>query len=722
MKGIFLSIIITLISTSSLFADGGMWLPMLVEQQIGNMQKNGFNLSAEDIYSVNKACMKDAVMLFGGGCTAEIVSNQGLILTNHHCGRSNIQSHSTLEHDYLTDGYWAKTLNDELICNNLEVKILSYMDDVTERFNNTNNPDSVIRVLKQESLEKNGQYYDTEVESLYAGNKYYIFVYQTFKDIRLVGCPPSAVGNFGGDTDNWMWPRHSGDFSMFRIYADKNNNPANISTENVPYKPKKHFKISIKGVNEGDFTMVFGFPGTTEEYKSAIGVEFTTNVTRPARVFIRGEKMAIMQEAINNSRAVRLKYTSRMANVENAKKKWEGEILGIKRYNAIAKKYQFEEDFLKKINSNTDSNQKYGTLPQKFKDIYKQEGKYMRADAYFVEAIYTLPMFEQVRILQKLIDNADNSDKKQIIEGVNSTLKSLLSNISSCDSVLEHKMFNKMIKIYADSCEEFLPNEFKKFYNNYCKGSADKYTEYFYQNSILVDTVKLKEFCQRYILASKQSSKKRTETFITLNTELQSDPAVVMYNNFLRMYFSKISSHLQNAETELNNLNNQYQKALLELLPEKIPFPDANLTLRFTYGKNEGIEPRDGIIYKPFTTLDGVIEKDNPEIYDYHVPEIIKKLYKNKDYGQYADNDGKLHVCFIASNHTTGGNSGSPVINANGELIGINFDRNWEGTMSDVMYNKNLCRNISVDIRYVLFLIDKVGGAKRIIEELEIVK
>ena len=707
-----------MLSGMAAYAGGGMWLPILAEQRIADMQKNGFKLTAEDIYSVNKACMKDAVMIFGGGCTAELVSNQGLILTNHHCGRSYIQGHSTLDNDILTNGFWAKDKNGELMCNGLKVNILSYMEDVTPRFKNNADYDSVSNLIIAEAKAKNGIHYDCEIEKFYAGNQYYLFVYQTFKDVRLVGCPPSAVGDFGGDTDNWMFPRHSGDFSMFRIYADKDNNPAEISSSNVPYKPKKYFKISLKGVNEGDFTMVFGFPGSTEEYKSAAGVEFSTNTLLPARVMIRAQKMEIMQEAINRSRAVRLMYTSRLASVENAKKKWEGEILGIKQCGVIQMKRDFEKEFIRKASSNA----AYAKLPQQFDNLYQNVGKNLRADAYFTEAIYTLPFFDLARTMSKLESDCKADNPQEIISNINATRTKLLSALASRDSTLERNLFCRMIKIYADSCPDYTPLWFKELYFDQYGGNAERFTEYYYNNSLITDTAKLKSVIDKYIAAAK-TGKKAEKTFVELNNQITNDPAAKFANTFINMYFSKISRDVNYFDYNVDILNMQYQKALLELMPESIQYPDANFTLRFTYGKNERMTPRDGIEYKPFTTLDGVIAKDNPDIYDYHVPEKLKELYRNKDYGQYADpKDGKIHVCFIASNHTTGGNSGSPVLNADGNLIGINFDRNWEGTMSDIHYSRDLCRNISVDIRYVLFLIDKVGGAKHIINELDIVK
>ncbi|MBQ3688862.1 MAG: S46 family peptidase [Bacteroidales bacterium] len=702
----FFIFFLALITANNVFGQGGMWLPALIENHIKDMQNGGFKLAAEDVYSVNKACMKDAVVLFGGGCTGEIVSSQGLLLTNHHCGRGEIVSHSTLEHDYLTDGFWAKSLSQEIPCKGLNVKILDRMIELPS------DEEERKKAVKEYENSLEGVFEFT-VEKLYAGNLWYMFVYKSFNDVRLVGAPPSAVGNFGGDTDNWMWPRHGGDFSVFRIYADKNNNPTtDYSKDNVPYKPKHHFKISLKGVEKDDFTMVFGFPGTTEEYLPAVAVKAYKDQNYPARIFCRQTRMTLMSEAINADRQVRLKYTSIYAGAENAKKKWEGSVLGLNRFDAVNKKI-LSENALK-----SDSDAK--NILSEYEKIYSEKYKFIMADAYFYESVYQTAQFKIGEKAFALTRIDTETSPQAVVNQAQEILGKTLSFFSSRDSALERKIFTALYQIYSDSCAEFLPEELKGICSANALKTAEDFVNYYYKNSVLSDSTRLKNLVAKYVYLEKNSKKfeKNISDFVEL---IKNDVGIKYYFELIRIYLQQIMPEINAFESQTEKLDKDYQALLMKLSPESIKFPDANSTLRFTFGKVDGYIPRDGVVYNYYTTLDGVIEKDNPQIYDYNVPEKLKKLYQSKDYGRYSDKDGKLHVCFIATNHTTGGNSGSPVVNANGELIGINFDRCWEGTMSDIMYNKEICRNISVDIRYVLFLIEKLGGADNLIKELDIV-
>ncbi|MBQ3657166.1 MAG: S46 family peptidase [Bacteroidales bacterium] len=706
MKKLFI-LFFALITANSVFSQGGMWLPALIGNQIKNMQATGFKLSAEDVYSVNKACMKDAVLLFGGGCTGEIVSDKGLLLTNHHCGRGEIVSHSTLEHDYLTDGFWAKSMAEELPCKGLNVKILDRMIELPS--------DEEERNKAVEEYEKKLEgVFEFTVEKFYAGNLWYMFVYKSFNDVRLVGAPPSAIGSFGGDTDNWMWPRHGGDFSVFRIYADKNNNPTtDYSADNVPYKPKYHFKISLKGVEKDNFTMVFGFPGTTEEYLPKVAVKAYKDKNYPARIFCRQTRMSIMEEAMNADRQTRLNYTSIYNGAENAKKKWEGTILGLNRFDVVSKKEEQEKTLSK--------NSEIKNLLSEYEKLYAEKHKFMMADAYFYESVYQTSQFKLGEKAFPLTRLEIENSPQTIVNQAQEIYEKTLSVFASRDSAVERKIFASLYKIYSDSCKDFMPEALKEIISANNLKTSDDFVNYYYQNSVLSDSTRLKNIILKYVYLDK--NQKKFEKNITDFVEIiKNDIGIKYYFELIRLYFQEIMPGVTDFENKAESLDKQYQALLMKVSPETIKFPDANSTLRFTFGKVDGYIPRDAVVYNYYTTLDGVIEKDNPQIYDYNVPEKLKTLYQSKDYGRYADKDGKIHVCFLASNHTTGGNSGSPVLNANGELIGINFDRCWEGTMSDIYYNPEICRNISVDIRYVLFLIEKLGGAENLIKEMDIAK
>jgi len=660
--------------------------------------------------------MKDAVMIFGGGCTAELISDQGLLITNHHCGFRSIQSHSSIEHDYLTNGFWAMNQSEELVNNGLTVTFLQRMEDVTDIVlanvtDNMSEEDRQKEVAKQiQALEiKNSESgkYKVRVAAFFYGNQYFMFVQKVYTDVRLVGAPPSAIGKFGGDTDNWMWPRHTGDFSIFRIYADKNNEPAKYSPDNVPFKPKKHFPISLKGVKKGDFTMVFGYPGSTREYITSHAVKLTTEVENPNRIKIRQAKLDIINKYMNSDPAIRIKYAAKQAGISNSWKKWIGINRGLKRLDAINKKREFEHNITTWMIEDQNRAQKYGDLLPEYKEIYKELIPYELAWVYFSETYYRLDITSLIRSfsrLERLGEDAKTDD-------IEKTRKSLIATIEKVykdyHQPLDKEIFAKMMKMYATSMDhQFIPSELAAA-NSKFKGDFVKYTEYVYKKSLFTNKEKLMNFVQNYTAKSLK--------------KLQKDPLYKLNDSFFKMYINEVQPNISSLYTKMSRMDRLWMQAIMQFEKDKLLYPDANFTLRVTYGKIDDYFPKDGVKYLPYTTVEGIIEKDNPDIYDYRVPEKLKQLYKDKDYGQYGEN-GKMHVCFTASNHTSGGNSGSPVINGEGQLIGVNFDRNWEGTMSDIMYDPDMCRNISLDIRYALFIIDKYAGAGYLIDEMTIIK
>ncbi len=720
IKRVFaITLSILILSTFVLQAHEGMWIPMLLKKyNIADMQKKGFKLTAEDIYSINKASMKDAVMIFGGGCTGELISDRGLIITNHHCGYSSIQSHSSLEHDYLTNGFWAMSDEEELPNEGLTVTFLMRMEDVTEQVLKGVTDEMTedernklikehITALKEKAGENNN--YQIKVKPFFYGNQYFLFVENVFKDIRLVGAPPSAIGKFGGDTDNWMWPRHTGDFSLFRIYADKNNQPAEYSEDNVPYKPIKHFPVSLKGVKKGDFTLVFGYPGRTEEYLTSYAVDMIQNKINPERIKIRQSIIDIMSKDMEKDPAVRIKYASKYARVSNYWKKWIGENRGLKRLNAVEKKQATEKQLTEWIEGSKDRIAKYGSLLPTYKNIYTDYASYKLAEEYFYEAIWRTESVKFTSKLAGLLQKGNNFTDKDI-ESVKKYAKKFFKNYNKATDV---KIFKSLVYLYYENAgKDFQPEifAFLKPLNHFGiddKTAFDLFTDVYFSKTFYLDEDKFNDFIEKYSYGSETEEK------------IKETPGYNFFYDFVNVYYTKILVNTAKYTNQIDSLNRLYMRALTEADTSKVFYPDANFTLRVAYGNVDTYEPKDGVEYEYYTTLKGVIEKDNPDIYDYKVPARLKELYEKKDYGNYGEN-GKMHVCFIASNHTTGGNSGSPVINANGELIGVNFDRNWEGTMSDIMYDPEMCRNITLDIRYALFIIDKFAGDTRLVDEMTI--
>ncbi len=701
-------------------ADEGMWIPILLEQlNEKEMQDMGFKLTADDIYSINHSSMKDGIVIFGGGCTAEIVSDQGLLLTNHHCGYGRIQRHSSLENDYLTDGFWAMSREEELSNPGLTVTFLVRMEDVSEKMLEGITSD-MSEAARGEKLKENAKaiedeaikdtHYKARIKPFYQGNEFYLFITETYEDVRLVGAPPSNIGKFGGDTDNWMWPRHTGDFSVFRIYADSNNQPAKYSENNVPYTPKFHFPINIQGVEEDDFTFVFGYPGSTQQYIPACRVEHISEVVNPIRIDLRGQRLDIIDNYINQDDLVRLQYSAKAAGIANGWKKWIGENKGIERTAVIATKEANEETFIEWANADPERKDQYGGIIDAFEEIYSKLSTIERELVLLSESAFGIEILRFARSYAGLVKKCEDKEStdEEIAKIVESLKISASRNFKNYHQPLDKKTFIAMITAYLDMGNpDFMPEELdiiqKKF-----KGDIAAYADYVYNNSFLASEASVIAFLDKF-------KKKKYKDIIK-------DPAYSLATAFSEKYNKEIRPLVMKYYAEGDSLQRLYMKGQMEFQPEKRFYPDANFTLRVTYGKVKGFQPRDAVTYKHFTTLEGIMEKEDPNIYDYVVEDRLKELYNNKDYGRYADKDGSMHVCFIATNHTSGGNSGSPLLNDNGELLGINFDRCWEGTMSDIVYDPEMCRNISIDIRYCLFIIDKFAGAGHLVEEMTIIE
>ena len=720
MKKITLLFTILLITVRLSLAGEGMWIPMLLEQlNEPEMKSMGMRISAEDIYSINKSSLKDAILLFGRGCTAEIISDQGLILTNHHCGYGQIQRHSTLEHDYLTTGFWAMDKSQELPNPGLSVTLLIRMEDVTKQILEGIKPGmteaeraAIIKanIGKTEKQAIEGTSYNARVRPFYYGNEYYLFITETFNDVRLVGAPPSNIGKFGGDTDNWMWPRHTGDFSMFRIYVNKNNEPAEYSPDNVPYKPKSHLPVSLKGVEKNDFTFVFGYPGSTQEYLPSYAIEMITETENPPAIRLREKRLGIFDSYMQQSDLVRIQYSNKYAGVANYWKKMIGENRGIRKLDAIEKKQAQEKQFLEWANADAGRAVEYGKLIQAFESAYRKLRPISEAETYLIEAGLGV---EALRFAYSFNQLAEKSKEKTAsAEELNKMVTQLKSSaegfFKNYHKPVDRDVFASLMADWVQHQDvQALPEVVARqaiVYNNDFTAWADEvFTE-----SIFTDAAKLNKFLGSY----KAKSYKKIEA----------DPFYILAQSVYNHYFTKIQPESQQISQQLDSLQRIYMQAQMEFQPNKRFYPDANSTLRVTYGVVDDYFPRDAVFYRHYTTLEGIMEKEDPSVYDYVVEPKLKELYNTKNYGRYAAKDGSMRIAFIGSNHTTGGNSGSPVLNADGQLVGVNFDRNWEGTMSDLMYDPDQCRNISLDIRYCLFIVDKFAGAGHLVEEMTLVE
>lgn len=712
MKVFFNTLYFCLVMVMTAQAHEGMWLPILLN--IDHMQQNGLKLSAEDIYSINQESLKDAIVHFGGGCTAEAISDEGLILTNHHCGYGAIQKLSSVENDYLKHGFWASDNAGELSCAGLSASFVHRIEDVTDRIlegvsdsTSFEERKSLVTLRSAELAAEagEGKFLSAEVKPFFFGNQYILIIKKTYPDVRLVGAPPSSIGKFGGDTDNWVWPRHTGDFALFRIYAGEGNEPAEYSDDNEPYVPVKSLDISLKGVSPGDFTMVYGFPGVTDQYAISEAVEYVTETINPIRIKMREQSLQVIDAAMASSDELRIQYASRQSMISNAYKKWIGQNMGLDRFKAIEKKRQHEEVFIEQ--SRAAGQAAYVDVLDSLRSIENIIIPYQTARDLFIEFFFYGPeVLNFTRRFDALLAAVEsNEPDEKVAELREQALKALESHFKDYHLQTDRAVFETLVGLYAGAVDQELqPGELADFRDKY-NSDPTAYTDRIYGKSVFADREKLER-----ILKSGSSRKL---------LKLKKDPLHALAASFMESYTTQVRPYYDSLGEKRSDLMRKYVKAQMTLNPEEIFWPDANSTLRVTYGKVEGCIPQDGLEYLHSTTLEGVMHKYVPGDKEFDVPDRLIQLYEEKDFGQYGSS-GELNVAFLASNHTTGGNSGSPVLNANGELIGLNFDRSWESTMSDLMFNPEICRNISVDVRYILFIVDKYAGAGWLLDEMNL--
>jgi hypothetical protein len=710
-----LSVFITLYF-NNLKADEGMWmLPLIQRLNIDTMQSLGFKLSAEDIYSINQNCLKDAVVIFGEGCTGEIVSEEGLLLTNHHCGYDAIQEHSTVEHNYLEDGFWAMTRKDELPNKDLTVTFLIRIEDVTDLILK-NIPDTMDESDRNDKISAvsdsviaaavKDTHYTASVETFYGGNNYYLFVYEIFNDVRLVGAPPSSIGKFGYDTDNWMWPRHTGDFSVFRVYSGADGKPADYDVNNIPLKPRYALPVSLKNKNADDFTMILGYPGSTDRYMSSFEAKELMEITNPNQIKIRGLRQEILMKDMLADEKVNIQYASKYSTSSNYWKYAIGQNQGLKKLHVLELKEQKERDFTNWVNEDNGRKQKYGNALDLIHEAIEQRAPYTHSLQYMIECFFSASEIiafsnRAVLLYYALVTEPKN---QKLIDSLSTALKTRFVNFYKDYNVAtDMKVFPAMLELYKNNVPETFHPAFYKIIKEKYKNSYTKYSDDLFTRSIFTDRQRFDDFM-------KHPGAKT----------LEKDPAFQASLMVLDVYRS---AYMQNrsADDKFERGHRLYIEGLKEMNQDKIYYPDANFTMRMTYGTIQDYYPRDAVYYNYFTTLDGIIEKEDPDNWEFVVPAKLKDLYESKDYGPYGFND-KMPVCFISNNDITGGNSGSPVMDGEGNLIGLAFDGNWEAMSGDIIFEPALQRCICVDIRYVLFIMDKFAGAAHLVNEMKIVR
>ena len=698
--------------------EGGMWMPNTIDKVEGDMQNMGMTISAEDIWSTDKPSIKDAIVQLGNGCTAEVMSDKGLIFTNHHCGYGAIQKLSTIEKNYLDDGFWASSFEEELHAEGLTVTFIENIIEVTDIILKGTSDDMSseerqsavdinINTLNKETPQD--RYHTIEIKPFFKGNKYYMIKKITYSDIRLVGTPPASLGKFGGNTDNWEWPRHTADFSIFRIYANANNEPAAYAEGNQPYTPKYSLKISLKELNEDDFTLILGFPGRTTEYLTSYAVKQKQDLRNPAKVSVRERTLAIMDKNMAKDKALKLKLSSKHASLANYWKFWIGESQGLKRFKAVNAKEEYEKEFTKRINENKKLKKNYNHVLPELKDLYEQLEVYAVTQDYASEIFgRNIDLPSVATILGMLMDRTNAQGEAYYTKSKDRFKDYLLNNtLANFDAQTDKEIFISLIDFYVNNVDEkYISPELKDALKN---KTVLQLADEIYNSSILSDSKKMDT-----LFAEETSA-----GFIEM---LNNDSAFLLFNAQKQWMDEKVSDPANKINAEINNLMGKYMKAQMEVFTDKQFYPDANFTMRAAYGRVKGFNPRDGVFYTPYTHLSGVIEKYKPNDPEFDLPENIITAYNNKDYGKYATKEGVLVTNFLATNHITGGNSGSPILDADGNHIGLAFDGVWEGVMEDVYYRPEIARSIHVKDNYVLFIIDKLANCQHIMSELTVLE